>query len=204
MCGNAGWVDISRKFWAFSGWKRADLLIDGRSYKDVANIGGWPVNTMVVEKGRKSRVCEVEVRANSTQANMRFLGRCLVGRLEDGSMALPTSMEVQRWAQNMWKVTAGVQVQELGGASFLFTLPSVEVQRVLRVRWSLGGRKLGLEWWLPVGCCVKQGSDISEVWVRILGLPLHLWDCAIFREIGEFYGGFSRVNEETSQRLHLH
>lgn len=36
MCGNGGWVDISRKFWAFCGWKRAD----GRSYKDVANIGG--------------------------------------------------------------------------------------------------------------------------------------------------------------------
>lgn len=97
------------------------------------------MNTVVVEKeGRRSRVCDVEVRADSTQPNMRFLGRCWVGRLEDGSMALPTAMEVQRWAQNRWKVTAGVQVQELGGASFLFTLSSVEeVQRVLRDRWSL-------------------------------------------------------------------
>ncbi|KAG5540961.1 hypothetical protein RHGRI_020999 [Rhododendron griersonianum] len=205
LSGNGGWVDISRNFLAFCVWKRADGLIDDRSYKDVANIGGWPVNTVVVEmEGRRRRVCDVEVRAESSESNMRFLGRCLVGRLEDRSMALPEAMEVQRWAQKMWKVSAGVHVQELGGASFLFTLPSAEeALRVLRGRWSLGGRRLDLERWSPFGCCVKQGSGISEVWVRILGLPLHLWDFAVFKEIGEFCGGFLRVDEETSMRLHL-
>ncbi|KAG5528577.1 hypothetical protein RHGRI_029307 [Rhododendron griersonianum] len=97
--GNGGWVNISRKFWAFCGWKRADDLIDGRSCKDVANIAGWPGNTVVVEKeGRRCGACDVRVREESTQANMRVLGRCLVGRLEDGAMVLPTAMEVQRWA----------------------------------------------------------------------------------------------------------
>ncbi|KAH7859110.1 hypothetical protein Vadar_031653 [Vaccinium darrowii] len=86
--GAGGWVDVSKKFWAFCGWKRSGGLVDGRSFKDVANISGWPVNTVVVEEiGRMRKGCDVEVRVDSTESNMNFLGTCLVGRLEDDSVA---------------------------------------------------------------------------------------------------------------------
>lgn len=88
-------------------------------------------------------------------------------------------------------MSAGVQVSDLGGAYFLFTLPSVEeAQRVLKGSWSFGERKVELDWWSPIGGCVKQGEVCSEVWVRVLGLPLHLWDSDVFREIENFCGGF--------------
>ncbi|KAG5528718.1 hypothetical protein RHGRI_029397 [Rhododendron griersonianum] len=206
LAGSGGWVDISRNFWEFCGWKCLGGLIDCRSFVDVANIGDWPVNTVeVVEKGRKRKGCDVEVRAESTQNTSHFLERCLVGWMEEGGSAQPTAMEVQRWAQRTWKVTAGVQVSDLGGVDFLFTLPSVEeAQRVMRSSWSFAERRVQLEWWSPVGYCFKKGEAPSVVWVRILGLPLHLWDSEVFREIGDFCGGFVSVDVDMRRRINLH
>lgn len=205
LCGTGGWVDISRKFWAFCGWKSSEGSVDSRSFKEVAEIGGWPANTVAVKgKGRRCRGCDVEVIAESTQSFMTYLGRCLVGKMENEALGLPTAMEVQRWAQKMWKVTVGVQISDLGGASFLVSLPSVEeAQRVVKGCWSFGGRKLELEWWSPVGNCVKKGEVASEVWVRSLGLPLHLWDMEVFRAIGDSFGAFLHVDEDTRQRAHF-
>lgn len=81
-----------------------------------------------------------------------------MGKLENGALAFPSSMEGQRWAQKTWKVTTGVQVSELGGALFLVSLPLVEeAQRILKGCWNFGGRRMELVWWSPVGCCVKRG-----------------------------------------------
>ncbi|KAI8572482.1 hypothetical protein RHMOL_Rhmol01G0202600 [Rhododendron molle] len=153
---------FSMRFLAEGGGERQwKVLVCGAAgvvrIKDVANIGGWPENTVAVkEKGKKHKGCDVEVLVESTQSSMSFLGSCLVGRLEEGVTDLPAAMEIQRRAQRNWKVTAGVQASELGGACFLFTLPLVEdAQGVLRARWSFGDRRVELEWWLPTGCCVK-------------------------------------------------
>lgn len=46
-------------------------------------------------------------------ASMNYLGRCLMGWLEDGALALLVIMKVLRWAHRFWKVIAGVQVSKL-------------------------------------------------------------------------------------------
>lgn len=75
-------MDISRKFWAFCGWKRSNGLVNGKSFLAVANIDGLPANTVVVEdKGNKHRDCDVEVKVDSTQS----ITRCLVGNMENGA-----------------------------------------------------------------------------------------------------------------------
>ncbi|KAI8548492.1 hypothetical protein RHMOL_Rhmol07G0277600 [Rhododendron molle] len=142
--GYCGWGDISRKYWAFCGWKRAGGLTDSRSFLKFANIDGWPDNTVVVkDRERRRRVCDVEVMVESTKRIMRVLGRCLVGKMEIGALMLLSALEVHRWAQRTWKVMAGIQVSDLGGDSFLFAFPSVEeAHRVLKGTWSFGGRKL--------------------------------------------------------------
>lgn len=116
LCGTGGWVDISRKFWEFCGWKSSEGSVDSRSFKEVAEIGGWPANTVAVKgKGRRCKGCDVEVIAESTQSFMTYLGRCLVGKKENEALGLPSAMEVQRWAQKSWKVSEGVQISDLGG-----------------------------------------------------------------------------------------
>lgn len=39
--------------------------------------------------------------------------------------------------------------------------------------------------------------------MRILGLPLQFWDFEVFREIGNFCGGFLAMDEETRERKYL-
>ena len=47
-----------------------------------------------------------------------------------------------------------------------------------------------------MGCTWKE-SHAKEVWVRVVGLPLHLWSREVFKRIGECCGGFVAVDEET-------
>ncbi|RVX01039.1 hypothetical protein CK203_022861 [Vitis vinifera] len=55
-----------------------------------------------------------------------------------------------------------------------------------------------LQRWGPeVGCTWKE-SFAKEVWVRVVGLPLHLWSREVFKSIGECCGGFVAVDKETA------
>uniref|UniRef100_M1BBF6 Uncharacterized protein n=1 Tax=Solanum tuberosum TaxID=4113 RepID=M1BBF6_SOLTU len=42
-----------------------------------------------------------------------------------------------------------------------------------------------------------------QVWIRVVGLLLHLWSQKVFREIGNLYGGWIRTEVETELRNHL-
>ena len=46
--------------------------------------------------------------------------------------------------------------------------------------------------------CTRKESLAKEVWVRVVGLPLHLWSREVFKRIGECCGGFVVVDEETA------
>ena len=59
-----------------------------------------------------------------------------------------------------------------------------------------GGRP-NLERWNPDSGCVKRKNQLNRVWVRIVGLPLHLWTCDILRMIGDECGGYLATDEET-------
>ena len=48
-----------------------------------------------------------------------------------------------------------------------------------------------------MGCTWKE-SLVKEVWVRVVGLPLHLWSREVFKRIGECCWGFVAVDVETA------
>ncbi|RVW47704.1 hypothetical protein CK203_107044 [Vitis vinifera] len=52
------------------------------------------------------------------------------------------------------------------------------------------GRRLQLDWWGPDVDCFREGACISEVWVSVLGLPMHLWGKYFFKRLGDACGGF--------------
>ena len=60
-------------------------------------------------------------------------------------------------------------------------------------------REFQLQRWGPEVGCFWNGSHAKEVWVRIVGLPLHFWSREVFKRIGESYGGFVAMDEEFSQ-----
>ncbi|KAL6351442.1 hypothetical protein AAG906_040796 [Vitis piasezkii] len=66
------------------------------------------------------------------------------------------------------------------------------------------GRSFSLEKWKPsVGCLKGVRGDVRHVWVRILGLPLHLWDRSLFKKFGDSCGRFVAVDENTADRRNL-
>ena len=65
------------------------------------------------------------------------------------------------------------------------------------------GRRLLLEWRrLDVGR-FREDACVGKLWVRVLGLPVHLWGREFFKWLGDACGGFVAVDEETTERRNL-
>ena len=45
--------------------------------------------------------------------------------------------------------------------------------------------------------CSSQGNSEEKAWVRVVGLPVHLWSRKIMEKIGDACGGFLAVDEDT-------
>ena len=58
------------------------------------------------------------------------------------------------------------------------------------------------QWWNPGDGCVKK-ETVKEAWIRVVGLPLHLWTGEILRRIGDRCGGFLALNKETTLKTDL-
>ena len=52
-------------------------------------------------------------------------------------------------------------------------------------RRSFKGEMLQLDWWSPDAGCVKRKESVQEAWLRVVGLPLHLWTPRILKMIGD-------------------
>ena len=91
-------------------------------------------------------------------------------------------------------------MEELRRGLWLFGFESPnEARRILREGTGrFGGFPIYLrEWGKDVGC--KVGRERSRTaWVRLLGLPLHLWSHLILKRIGDKCGGFDAVDENTA------
>ena len=61
-----------------------------------------------------------------------------------------------------------------------------------------------LEWWTPsLGCNGKRDQE-KEAWIRVVGLPLHLWTGEILKKVGDSIGGFVALDEETASKTDFH
>ena len=128
------------------------------------------------------------------------LSRCLVGCFGDSVEAVPSLSLLKEWAYERWSLKGGLKISSLGGALVLFEFEDkVEADLVLlRGSRCLKMREFFLQKWEPeVGCC-RNGSHPKEVWVKVIGLPFHLWSREVFKSIGESCGGFIAVDEETA------
>ena len=98
-----------------------------------------------------------------------------------------------------------MKISAFGGALLLFDFDeSSEAERLL-VR---GVRRfkenfLHLERWHPEVGCLHKGGSLKELWVRVLGLPLHLWGWDVFKKLGGCCGGFFTMDEDTALLSHL-
>ena len=98
-----------------------------------------------------------------------------------------------------------MKISAFGGALLLFDFDeSSEAERVLiREARRFKENFLHLERWYPeVGCLRKEGS-LKELWVRVLGLPLHLWGQEVFKKLRDHCEGCVTVDEDIALSSHL-
>ena len=97
------------------------------------------------------------------------------------------------------KGNLGLDKLERGKVLLEFELLA-EAEKALNLgRILVGGFFLRLEKWSPETGCLMEGEKKSEAWVRIVGLPVSLWDQAILRRVGEECGGFLAIDSQTEK-----
>ena len=112
---------------------------------------------------------------------------------------------IRNWGKRRWNLRKGVKVMKLGEPFFLLEFEDEgEVERVLnRGMCQFKDKLLHLERWSEEAGCLQVGSQTKEVWVRVVGFPLHCWSEELFTRIGDCCGGFVEVDEETKNLSQL-
>ena len=94
-----------------------------------------------------------------------------------------------------------MKISTFGGALLLFEFEDlVEAERAFtkgsrRVKENL----LHLVKRMPEVGCLLKGGLIKKMWVRVLGLPLHLWSREVIKKIWNVCGGFIAMDEDTTR-----
>lgn len=161
-----------------------------------------------VETGKNGSFNLVRVRgkrsARKVKSNETVSGG-LVRWWGNNTAPLPELDFVRRWMHQHWLLKGKFSVVVLGRGLLLFEFESPsEAERVLaRGKRSIKKNFLILDRWnLEVGCLCKD-SFAKEAWVRVVGLPLHMWSREEFKSIGDGCGGFIAVDEDTTSLTEL-
>lgn len=209
-----GWIRTSAKIQRFMAGEKnhsgSQAYLGGKrssdkSYKEAAEIPPWANANLAVSRTLRGSKVDFVVDEYSCEGNLKFLERCLVGRVGNSDCSIPPRIEVQNWVNQRWKTAGGVRLADLNEKYFLFVFPSKEeAGRILqRKNWVFNQLPLFLDRWGAAACCHREDRKPKMVRVRALDLPLHLWGSSVFREIGHKCGGFVEVDEATEQRTDL-
>ena len=150
--------------------------------------------------GLTEELVRVRVGKNETAERLGQLESCLVGWWGGGTSPCPDLKFLKNRVGQTWKVNGSLKVEELRRGLWLFGFESPnEARRILREGTErLGGFPISLrEWGKDVGCLVGRERG-KTAWVRLLGLPLHLWSRPILKRIGDKCGGFVEEDEKTA------
>ena len=115
-------------------------------------------------------------------------------------------VEVEAWAKRVWKLEGRIAINPLNQNLFFMGFELAE-----EARWVMKngcrncrGGELQLEWWTPYSGCNRARDQENEVWIRVVGLPLHLWSGEILKKVGDNCGGFVAMDEGTTSKTELH
>ena len=134
-----------------------------------------------------------------------FLKDGVVGSWKSKLARNMTPSEMEVWAKKAWRLKGNMICLPLNQNLFFmsFDLPE-EADWVMENGSRIcRGEALILERWNPSTGCMRSKSQSQEVWIRVVGLPLHLWTENILVTIGNSCGGFVAIDKETSLMKNL-
>ncbi|WMV37397.1 hypothetical protein MTR67_030782 [Solanum verrucosum] len=76
-------------------------------------------------------------------------------------------------------------------------------EQTIHGQWIWKNYRFHLEWWKPTLGCIPRAATVEKIWVRAVGIPLHLWSKKVFKEIGEICEGWVATEEEIELKNHM-
>ena len=175
--------------------QRSELTKKGRDVSEAIN-GETYAEAAVQSKEKEIAVVRVELCKRELSRNMGKLAHCLVGSWDPSS---GKGDDLRDWGTKLakfWslKGNLGIAKLERGKALLEFEVLA-EVEKALKFGgFSCVGSPLSLQKWRPESGCLQEGEKRNEAWVRVLGLPVSLWERDILRRIGDACGGFIDID----------
>ena len=124
---------------------------------------------------------------------------CLIRKSKTKPEPIPTAKEVEAWVRDAWRLNEDVMLAVLNEDLLFLEFDSPE-----KAKWVLeSGRRnfkggvLQLERWSLESGCIRRKGSVQEAWIRVVGLPLHLWTPEILKKIGDACGGFLVLDKVT-------
>ena len=130
---------------------------------------------------------------------------CLIGKWKIKPDPYPAAKEMEAWFMDAWRLNVGVKLAVLNEDLLTLEFDSPEKAKwVLESgRRSFKGGVLQLEWWRPEAGCLRCKDSVQEVWIRVVGLPFHLWEPETLRRIGDACGGFVALDKNTEMKTEV-
>ncbi|KAG5569629.1 hypothetical protein H5410_059395 [Solanum commersonii] len=173
------------------------------SYAEAVQQSKWgSSNLRRAEMNTKKGSILITKPVNIKEADL--LKRCLIGYCTAGKKEKPTLADIRSWSSTNWKKVFGVNIYELNSEMFLFEFPNrYMAELIIQGQWRWKSSIFHLDWWSPTIGCTPSPSTVRETWIRVVGIPLHLWSRKVFQEIGDLCGGWIETEEETELKNHL-
>ena len=129
----------------------------------------------------------------------------VVGSWKSQTATKMTSLEVEAWAKKAWRLKGSISFHPLNQNLFFMVFDlSAEADWVMENGSRIcRGEVMLLERWNPSTGCTRSRGQNQEAWIRVVGLPLHLWTEEILVTIGDSCGGFVAMDKETSLMKNL-
>ncbi|RVX02554.1 hypothetical protein CK203_016400 [Vitis vinifera] len=200
-----GWVTMAEKLQQMGGFS-------GRKEQKQSEWGGGKLGLEISyaemvkrQKNRDRKLARMEVRKEEIQNNLRKLEHCIIGSWESSSAGGEDLETLGRTMAKVWglKGNLGLARLEKNRVLLEFEILGEAIWVMSSGNRSFGGFHVGLERWNPRNDCSEEGEITNEVWVRIVGLTLSLWNPTILRRVGEECGGFIAMDPRTEKLQEL-
>ena len=148
---------------------------------------------------RDKNSVKVEVRREEIHRNLRKLEHCIVGSWNPRSGGGEDLEKLGRLLANSWELKGKLRLARLERNRVLLEFEILDEAQcaLFSEERTMGGLLLRFEQWSLRTGCREEEEQSNEVWVRIVGLPVSLWDPTVLSRVGDECGGFIAIDPQT-------